>query len=122
MTAETAESGIETDPNGNATLDKNIVTGEGARQAKSCPRWVLGQVVGTDQRLNPRHATACLPAGRIGDGRVVKEQFVGPLAQQSIERVGRPAKAGRYGGEPQVIEDLPDDHEKGGGLGADRRI
>ena len=53
---------------------------------------------------------------------MVKERFVGPLAQQSIERVGRPAKAGRYGGEPQVIEDLPDDHEKGGGLGADRRI
>jgi hypothetical protein len=43
---------------------------------------------------------------------VVKERFVGPLARllsgQGIGRIGRHAKAGRCGGEAQVIENLRD--------------
>jgi hypothetical protein len=50
---------------------------------------------------------------RIGDGKVVKERFVGLLARlvsgQVIGRVGWRAGAGRCGGEAQVGEDLPDD-------------
>ena len=47
-----------------------------------------------------------------GDGKVGKEQFIGPFAGRvsppAIGRVGRRAKAGRCGGEAEVLEDLPD--------------
>jgi hypothetical protein len=52
------------------SADKNTVTDERARQAKSRRRWVLGQVVGIERALNPRYAITCRPAGRIGDGKV----------------------------------------------------
>lgn len=56
---------------------------------------------------------ACLRATH----RRVKERFVGLLAElvsrQAIGRVGRRAKAGRCGGEEQVLKDLPDDRNAG---------
>jgi len=62
-------------------------------------------VGGWDGGGNRPGAKAPLHDQRIGDGEVVRERFIGPLAG----RVGRRAKAGRCGGEPQVGEDLPDD-------------
>ena len=49
---------------------------------------------------------------RIGDGKVVKERFIGPLAgrvsRQAIGRIRWRSEAGRCGGAPEMIEDLPD--------------
>jgi hypothetical protein len=60
-----------------------------------------------------RPPTLSLRHHRIGGREVVEEGFVGPLAglvsRQSIGRVGWRSEAGRCGGEPQVLEDLPDD-------------
>lgn len=44
---------------------------------------------------------------RIGDGEVVKERIVGPLAGL----VGWRSEAGRCAGETQMGEDSPDDHQ-----------
>ena len=66
-----------------------------------------GSPVGTDEAPRPP-----LHDQGIGDGKVVKERFVGPLAgrvgRQAIGRVGWRAEAWRYGGESEMIEDLPD--------------
>ena len=49
---------------------------------------------------------------RIGDGDVVEERFVrplaGPLSRPAIRLVGWRSEAGRRAGETQVVEDLPD--------------
>ena len=64
---------------------------------------------GTDQPSAPAiRAPACRQAGRSGDGQVVKERFVGPLAG----RVGWRAEAGRWGGDPEVVENLSDDRRE----------
>jgi len=51
-------------------------------------------------------APACRQAGRIGDGEVIEERFVHPLAGLLSRRVGRCAELGWCGGEAQVIEDV----------------
>ena len=61
-------------------------------------------------QTNPRPR---LSEHRSGDGKVVQERFVGPLAgrvgRQAIGRVGWRAEAWRCGEDPLVVENLSDD-------------
>ena len=66
---------------------------------------------GADRPLGPSYDEERIGQGEVtclrATHRQVKERFVGPLARmmsgQGVERVGCRAKAGRYGGEAQVI-------------------
>ena len=67
-----------------------------------------GPSAGSGRARRPR-----LYEQRIGDGEIVEDRLVGPLARllsgQGAGRVGQRAELGRGGRETQVIEDLPDD-------------
>jgi hypothetical protein len=61
----------------------------------------------TDRPVGPGYTST-----ESGDGEIVKERCVGPLAgvvtHQVHWRIGRRTEAGRDGGQAQVGEDLPD--------------
>jgi len=61
-------------------------------------------------QTNPRPR---LSEHRSGDGKVIQERFGGPLAgrvgRQAIGRVGWRSEAGRWGEDPEMVENLSDD-------------
>ncbi len=127
MTAETAELGTAT--TGKRTLTGRLAPEIRTRQAETTGFFRILREGGAKQgKPAPRPR---LEKKGIGEGKVaclrlpvatrrqtgathrqVKERFVGPLARlmsgQGIGRIRWRAKAGRCGGEAQVIEDLPD--------------
>jgi len=91
----------ETDAGGDLT------SGGCGCQAGSGGIGARGRPGGTDQLLGPGYPSIGSAMGRASKRGFVAssgERFIGPLAG----RVRRRAKAGRCGGEAEVLKDLPD--------------